>query len=418
MRHRLNAMPDEVELLLRCLGGSEAIPAALDARDGEGWDRLLRTALRHGLGPLLHRRFADVPCPDAVRSALRDVYVCSDLRNRSIGVELAAVLRALQGAGVPVIVLKGAHLAERVYPDPALRPMIDLDLLIPGAQMSVAARRLAELGYSRACPEGMDYRNHHHLRPFVRADAVPVELHRTLAAEGGSFRVDVAGLWRRSRFAEIAGVRTRVLSPEDLLLHLCLHLAASDRFQGPLLQLHDIATLLRRKESILDWPRLVDTANAWGAGRFAFCALGLAARELRAPVSDDCLTDLRHGAADRGMVALAQEFIRADPLDLPVVLQRMRGTESPADRVRAMIGAIFPAPDRLRRMYPIPSGSAWLPWYYLVRPLDLLRRYGGTLTATVRQPGTVTAALAREEKRRTIERWVLGGGPTMAVPEG
>lgn len=43
---------------------------------------------------------------------------------------LSRVLDLLAGENVPAIVFKGAHLAYTCYPDPALRPHVDIDLLI------------------------------------------------------------------------------------------------------------------------------------------------------------------------------------------------------------------------------------------------------------------------------------------------
>jgi hypothetical protein len=48
-----------------------------------------------------------------------------------------AALRKLLGGfnacGIPVILLKGCYLGRFVYKDPALRPMDDVDVLVPGA---------------------------------------------------------------------------------------------------------------------------------------------------------------------------------------------------------------------------------------------------------------------------------------------
>jgi len=46
-------------------------------------------------------------------------------------VELREVLAALAGAGLPVLLLKGAALAYTLYPEPHLRDRSDTDLLFP-----------------------------------------------------------------------------------------------------------------------------------------------------------------------------------------------------------------------------------------------------------------------------------------------
>ena len=64
--------------------------------------------------------------------------------------ESRRVIQALNQAGVAVILLKGADLRLRVYGDPAVRPMTDLDLLISPAQLRQGLAALARLGYSPA----------------------------------------------------------------------------------------------------------------------------------------------------------------------------------------------------------------------------------------------------------------------------
>jgi hypothetical protein len=61
--------------------------------------------------------------------------------------ELADVLAVLVAAGVTPVLFKGAVLAHAAYPDPACRPMGDLDLWIDVAAMPRAQAALESLGY-------------------------------------------------------------------------------------------------------------------------------------------------------------------------------------------------------------------------------------------------------------------------------
>ena len=60
---------------------------------------------------------------------------------------LAEVLEALVEADVPVMVLKGLHLAEQVYVETGLRPIIDLNLLVPTERLRAAKTILMEMGF-------------------------------------------------------------------------------------------------------------------------------------------------------------------------------------------------------------------------------------------------------------------------------
>jgi hypothetical protein len=82
-------------------------------------------------------------------------------------VQLAQVLVALAGAGVPALVVKGAA-AGTFYPDPALRY---LDVLVPQAQVDRAEAALNGLGYHAVKAREWAVDHHHHLPPLVRACA-------------------------------------------------------------------------------------------------------------------------------------------------------------------------------------------------------------------------------------------------------
>jgi hypothetical protein len=74
----------------------------------------------------------------------------------------------------PLILLKGPEVAAR-YPDPLLRPFVDVDLLVPDAHRT--QRALIAAGF-REIGDPALYRNIHHLRPLQLPDLpLPVEVH-------------------------------------------------------------------------------------------------------------------------------------------------------------------------------------------------------------------------------------------------
>ena len=61
---------------------------------------------------------------------------------------LSKIITACEKAGVQLILLKGAALFHLVYPEPGLRPMRDLDLLIHPSQAPVMETLLGDLGFT------------------------------------------------------------------------------------------------------------------------------------------------------------------------------------------------------------------------------------------------------------------------------
>ena len=124
------------ELLIRCLGagGNEAITGRLSQLSTGDWDELIRQSRRHSVTPLLYYRIKAIDpapgIPAQVIQELREIYLFSAESSMKRYHELSKWLRSIQNEGIQVIVLKGAALAELIYPNIALRPMFDVDLLI------------------------------------------------------------------------------------------------------------------------------------------------------------------------------------------------------------------------------------------------------------------------------------------------
>ena len=192
---------------------------------------------------------------------------------------LAELLRASAAAGLELIVLKGAALAETVYPRPSLRPYGDIDILVRLEDAPRAGVLLSALGY---VPEASAWATLSagqtcQANFFRHAERGPVvvELHTDLlnnALLQSRVRLDHAGLWRRSRPALLAGAEARVLGPEDQILHLCLHLAGH-YFDAPQ-SLQDIAQVCAGQP--VDWPLFESLCRDAGAASIGYGGLFVA----------------------------------------------------------------------------------------------------------------------------------------------
>jgi hypothetical protein len=311
----------EYALLLDAI--APAVPARAEYRDWDAarWDRALRAAEWHRLSPMLFRHLdARGQAPAGTLGELEQAYLANAARNLFIGESLRRALEALAAAAVPAMLLKGAVLIEAVYPDPALREMLDLDILVPAGELDAANAALAAIGYRGATSTRDDpharasMRVAHHHDPALVADdrLTAVELHHHIAMTGERAHFDIAGLWERAR-PSATGPAHLLPAAEDLLLHVCLHftrnrLGGSYRrggSGGALSQLCDIAWIIDRET--LDWDALVDTARSYRLDARVFLPL-FAARELGIAVPAPALDALRPPGFDarvgRRLVAL------------------------------------------------------------------------------------------------------------------
>ena len=91
------------------------------------------------------------------------------------------LLAAFATVGIPIIFLKGAALAHRIYPSPELRPMVDIDVLIDPADTERAVAITRGLGYSFACRHESRFAGRMHHLPAATIDRsgfrIALELH-------------------------------------------------------------------------------------------------------------------------------------------------------------------------------------------------------------------------------------------------
>lgn|GEM_PF-5580862 len=127
------------------LGDPNAPPPGGDGTEIP-WPLFREAAFTHCVAPLLAEGLAGIPEVDPVLTAwLEHQRVQNRLRVELLQSELREILR--HTADLPLIPFKGPVLAERYYPDPTLRPMNDLDLLLPQEHFPRCIEILGTLGY-------------------------------------------------------------------------------------------------------------------------------------------------------------------------------------------------------------------------------------------------------------------------------
>ena len=283
--YRLLALCARAELPAEQRGRLACAAARLTA-----WETLPAQAEAQGMAPLLyaHLKAAEIEIPRPVRRQLQGLCLRHRQANRERMQALDQILATFEAAGIQALVLKGAALCHLVYPDPGLRPMSDLDLLVPASDLRRAQRLLAGLGFDAPLPPGPTL--HRHLPAATRRVAgvrVQVELHHRLFSDyfdnaGTYLRVNLcarlhgmfgrrsgersagtasagSAAWealRRSALPVALGDRTAcTLGLEDTLGHLCRHLVSHVNVweAGRLIWVADIVSLAERFQSEIDW---------------------------------------------------------------------------------------------------------------------------------------------------------------------
>ena len=400
--------------LLGLLARRPALGAALAAPEAADWDAVLDLAIRQGAAPLALRGLESLgadAAPEAIRMRLRQERHATALENLRHYGEFKRIATAFAQDGIALIALKGLHLAELVYRDVSLRPMVDMDILVPARDLERAVARLQGLGYGGGealgasaaatmgakCNVGL---RHERL-------GIWLEVHWDIAEPSGGRASPVDEIWRRARPGRIGDADVAVMAPELLLLHVSAHLAFGHKFLFSVRALCDIAEIARAHRE-LDWPLVAGLAlrSGWRTGVAA--ALQLAKRHLDAQIPEQALALLGAERLDAELLgdAMEQVFetseIPAELLTAPSLLA-LGGVDSAAARAAMAWKRIFVPAEELATLYGVPRDAASLPLYYFVRLRDLLRTYAASGWRIVTSDARVGAAAARHAR---LSRWL------------
>ncbi|MBN1355343.1 nucleotidyltransferase family protein [bacterium] len=370
-------------------------------------ESFLSVCAHHGIMPLVYHKLQDTGSldlfSDSTRKQLRSAYMTCAARNVRIYRILAEILEKCRTGNIPVIVLKGAHLAECVYRNIALRPMVDLDLLIRPADLDPVGSLLSQLGF-----QSNKHYTHHRkpTRPvtYLHAEHGGIcELHLTIESADSGFRIDLDAIWSRAARETIAGAETLVLSPEDLLVHLSLHFAYHHRLHSGLKSLSDISESIRHYGTDIDWNQLHRRATEWNIGKPVFLTLHLARDLIGAEVPEGILRDLQPIDFNPSIASDARDQVfdrgwTGQPVSdgLMDLCRRMRFPRKIARGFRR----VFPDRGTLADLYRVPGDTARIYPFYLVRLKDLAIRYGPFIWRLIRRDPEVRERFDREKKLR------------------
>ena len=358
---------------LRTFWEEEALGEARNVarQPGFSWDELRKLADQERIGPLLYEAVRGrAVVPVELERGWQVAQRITAARNTLLLAELERAITQLADAQIPVIPLKGAALIDTLYGNAALRPMLDLDILVRQEQAQHATDLLVQLGYTVAVVEPqkgalLDYENEIMLVKTSGPQFL-LEVHWSLIDSPYYQRqIDMLWFWESARSARLGRTATHVLGAEAMLLHLCAHCALHHSGQG-LLWLHDIAALLYACAASMKWDLVLERARSFGLLLSLGAVLPIVVEHWHAPVPPAFLADL---AATPVADEEQQAFVQAATPSSAVArrfFHDMAGLPNWRGRVRFAWQNLFPAPGYMRWRYGIQN--QWLlPLYYPYR---------------------------------------------------
>jgi Uncharacterised nucleotidyltransferase len=304
---------EESLLILTCrisLGKDDEARVARIVRNSPDWSFLLWRAETYQTIPLLQyhvqRLKLEDALPDEVTSYLQNWTALSQARSREQFRELGRIVQALQRLGIDHFLMKGAAIASTVYPDPLLRPMQDLDIMIQPRDAWRVQRAIYRLGYKHGVFNSQDgrftplfrkitsrsLRLKHALHSVTRTVRVPSLVPtrliplawrkrqlKSFVHEDGTISIPIfidfhvnlsAGMalsdvWRGVKEQLILGQLVKAQSPTSMLWFSAARLY-NEAFEHGTLKLQmfgDIDAILRAHQDELDWAELLVMAKKY-----------------------------------------------------------------------------------------------------------------------------------------------------------
>lgn len=394
MRHGRAPISDSARVLLCSLAAGD-VRRPLPRVDAD-WEEVFRGVCRNGLLGLTHRTLQHQDSQDYPPPAFRHkVHLATRIDAVRMAVKQQSVedvLERLNQAGLDTMVVKGPAIAHTLYPKPALRPYNDLDLVVRERDWAAAHQLLVEMGFSseedlpqpppKLTPLDILYEQKYR-HPETE---LLVEVHYDDILNAGLAARDVEGFWHRASQIDVQGLPIKVMSLEDQLIHMCVHL----HYHGytRLNNFSDMAFAVRDYGMKLDWERLLETVRVEGAQVGVYYSLLYLEQLLGVKVPEGVLDALQPDGFRRWLherllptdsVLSLQPMWRPDfsfyfrPLfkrllpDLLVMGRR-------ADKLRYLLRLLVPPEAWLRNHYGL-GGTRMIALHYVLHPLKLLYHY-------------------------------------------
>ena len=175
-----------------------------------------RLAARNTVQGLFYLAFAPMKdaVPEAILQKLQKAYQLECMRETAQQAFLESLRTDFSAAGIDFMLLKGTHL-KALYPQPEMRFMVDMDILVREKDEEKAKEILLSLGLALDFDNGKDI-------VFLKKPFLTVELHRDLFQEDSFMYPYFSSAWERTEKADGTDYK---MPANDLYVYTLAHLA-------------------------------------------------------------------------------------------------------------------------------------------------------------------------------------------------
>jgi hypothetical protein len=214
--------------------------------------------------PLLYQNLQEHNIADELTPRLKGIYRQAWSKNQFLFFKTGKVLKFFEEQGIKTLVMKGIPLSILFYKNFAVRPMADMDLLIPFGDALPAVELLQNAGWKLYNPQYLEF-NLKYGRSATFADSEKTELdlhwHPIFEAHGDISEND---FWSKAIALEVAGTKTLSFDATDLFFHTIVH-GLRYNPEPPIRWIADAMTILDSDDHQIDYNRLLQNTAKFRA---------------------------------------------------------------------------------------------------------------------------------------------------------
>jgi hypothetical protein len=219
---------------------------------------------------------------------------------------------------IPFITLKGPSMALEFYHPREIRPYTDLDILIKNQDYERVKNILFLSGFNISNSEGEAIRRRFfNSVSFVKKEPqeIYLDLHWETCMVSWNQQpfLNSPPVWENIRWLDESGVRLPVLSPQILLLYLCLHLTFHHQF-GKMLTLCDLGLVIQKFGRDLDWEKIIRDAGEMKIKKCVYYSLKVVGSLLKTEIPESILHRLRPNRIEETFFPISYLVFREKPL--------------------------------------------------------------------------------------------------------
>jgi hypothetical protein len=389
---------EEDRLLLNCcrkdIGSRNRNNIIEIQRRSLDWNSFLQKARENGISAVVYSKLKEIKkdcphIPSFIFKELKKDYFLNATKNSLIFEELANALETFKKAGLQVIILKGAVLAEKIYGNLALRPMIDVDLLAKRKDLFCLDEQMKILGYrpsdmsvddidfSSGYLTTLDYRS-----AFSNSTSFHVHWHfvnSTIPNETYIKDIKIEDIWHDAEKTKIADVETLVMAPHHLLIHLAEHALRVTHSLSKLSFFCDIGEVVSSYQERLDWERLIKESVKFNLNRMVYLSLYFTAKFLKTKIPENVLLRLQPKRLSLGEKIFMNSISNNKRFPGLSYLVHLSMNNGFLKKMNFLGRTLFPPPQIMAQRSYIPR-SRFSYTHYIKRITEVLTRLAKTLS--------------------------------------